>query len=60
MGSEDFSYYLNEVPGAYALIGMAQNDRFQYSCHSPHYQFNDNLLAPVVRIYARLAKAPLP
>jgi hippurate hydrolase len=60
MGSEDFSYYLNEVPGAYALIGMAQDDHFQYSCHSPHYQFNDNLLAPVVRIYARLAKAPLP
>jgi amidohydrolase len=60
MGSEDFSYYLNEVPGAYALIGMAEDDHFQYPCHSPHYQFNDKLLAPVVRIYARLAKAPLP
>lgn len=60
MGSEDFSYYLNEVPGAYALIGMATEEKYQYSCHSPHYQFNDDLLAPVVRIYARLANAPLP
>ena len=60
MASEDFSYYLNEIPGAFALIGMAEGDQFQYGCHSPHYQFNDQLLAPVARLYARLAGAPLP
>lgn len=60
MASEDFSYYLNEVPGAFALIGMASNGEFEHACHSPHYQFNDQLLAPVARIYARLAGAPLP
>lgn len=55
MASEDFSYYLNEIPGAFALIGNAQDDRFQASCHSPHYQFNDALVAPVMRLYSRLA-----
>jgi hippurate hydrolase len=60
MASEDFSYYLNEIPGAFALIGMAQEEKFNYACHSPHYEFNDQLLAPVVRLYARLAGAPIP
>jgi hippurate hydrolase len=60
MASEDFSYYLNEVPGAFALIGMAREDNFQAPCHSPHYQFNDDLLPRVVEVFARLAGAPLP
>jgi len=60
MASEDFSYYLNEIPGAYALIGMAREAEFQAPCHSPHYRFNDDTLAPVVRVFARLAGAPLP
>jgi hippurate hydrolase len=60
MASEDFSYYLNKIPGAFALIGMARENDFRDSCHSPHYRFNDELLAPVVRLFARLAGAPLP
>lgn len=60
MASEDFSYYLNEVPGAFALIGMSKHGDFSHACHSPHYQFNDELLAPVVRLYSRLAGAPVP
>lgn len=60
MASEDFSYYLNEIPGAFALIGMSRGADFTAPCHSPHYRFNDELLAPVVRVFARLAAAPLP
>jgi len=60
MASEDFSYYLNEIPGAYALIGMAREAEFQAPCHSPHYRFNDDTLALVVRVFARLVGAPLP
>lgn len=56
LASEDFSYYLDEVPGAFALVGAAG----QHSCHSPHYDFDDDLIAPVVRAYARLAGAPTP
>ncbi|TGD71831.1 amidohydrolase [Mangrovimicrobium sediminis] len=54
MASEDFSYYLDAIPGAFALIGMAQDGCFDIPCHSPRYQFNDALIAPVVRTFSRL------
>ena len=60
MASEDFSYYLNQIPGAFALIGMSEmgtdgTPDFCTPCHSAHYQFNDNVLLHVVRTFSRLA-----
>jgi hippurate hydrolase len=61
MASEDFSYYLQQVPGAFALIGAGDGrDEHEVPCHSARYDFNDALIAPVARIYSRLAGAPLP
>ena len=60
MASEDFSYYLKEIPGAFALIGADDGQGHHEPCHSPRYDFNDRLLPMVTRIYARLAGAPLP
>lgn len=60
MASEDFSYYLKELPGAFALIGADDGHGHHEPCHSPRYDFNDRLLPIVTRIYARLAGAPLP
>ncbi|MDX1399329.1 MAG: M20/M25/M40 family metallo-hydrolase [Oceanospirillum sp.] len=60
MASEDFSYYLHHIPGAFALIGMAEQDDYTPPCHSPHYQFNDRLLPQVVAVFARLVGAPQP
>jgi hippurate hydrolase len=60
MASEDFSYYLKELPGAFALIGANDGNGHHEPCHSPRYDFNDRLLPIVTRIYARLAGAPLP
>ncbi|MDZ7767941.1 MAG: peptidase dimerization domain-containing protein [Woeseiaceae bacterium] len=60
MASEDFSYYLRERPGAFALIGANDGPGRDTPCHSPRYDFNDALISPVARIYARLAGAPLP
>ncbi|WP_084398913.1 N(2)-acetyl-L-2,4-diaminobutanoate deacetylase DoeB2 [Henriciella aquimarina] len=60
MASEDFSYYLKELPGAFALIGADDGQGHHEPCHSPRYDFNDRLLPIVTRIYARLAGAPLP
>ena len=61
MASEDFSYYLQQVPGAFALIG-SDDGEMQHSepCHSPRYDFNDRLIPVVSRVFARLAGAPLP
>tara|TARA_B100000745_G_scaffold283850_1_gene218158 strand:+ start:1089 stop:2240 length:1152 start_codon:yes stop_codon:yes gene_type:complete len=60
MASEDFSYYLNAIPGAFALIGIEENGEFCAPCHSPHYRFNDRVLPHVVRALCRLVGAPLP
>ena len=44
MGTEDFAFMLEAKPGAYAFLGQAGPD---HSCmvHSPHYDFNDDLLS---------------
>jgi hippurate hydrolase len=60
MASEDFSYYLKEIPGAFALIGADDGKGHDIPCHSPRYDFNDSLIPIVTRLYARLAGAPLP
>jgi hippurate hydrolase len=63
MASEDFSYYLNEIPGAFALIGMSEagsgDAAFTAPCHSPDYQFNDRIIDPVMRVFCRLAGLPV-
>jgi hippurate hydrolase len=60
MASEDFSYYLNEIPGAFALVGSDDGSAPAWPCHSPHYDFNDRLIEQVTRLYARLVHAPQP
>jgi hippurate hydrolase len=60
MASEDFSYYLKEIPGAFALIGADDGQNNHHPCHSSHYDFNDRLLEPVCRLFSQLAGAPVP
>ncbi|WP_438970989.1 N(2)-acetyl-L-2,4-diaminobutanoate deacetylase DoeB2 [Methylophaga sp.] len=59
MASEDFSYYLQKIPGAFALIGADDGPDHQAVCHSPHYDFNDRLIPLVTRLYARLVGASI-
>lgn len=59
MASEDFSYYLNQIPGAFALIGADDGQGHDHACHSPKYDFNDRLIDMVGRIYARIAGCPV-
>lgn len=60
MASEDFSYYLEEIPGAFALIGAGEGEGRDFPCHNPNYDFNDALIPCVMRLFARLASAPVP
>lgn len=60
MASEDFSYYLREIPGAFALVGSDDGEGHDVPCHNARYDFNDRLIPIVTRLYARLAGAPLP
>jgi hippurate hydrolase len=57
MASEDFSYYLQEIPGAFALIGANDGPHHAAVCHSPFYDFNDRLIPLVSLLYARLVGA---
>ena len=58
LASEDFSYYLQQVPGAFALIGGGPADAAPL--HSPHYDFDDALIDPVARVLIALAGTPAP
>jgi len=53
MGAEDFSYFLKKVPGCYFWLG---NGPTEGSCtlHSPHYDFNDDILASGASLWVAL------
>ncbi|MGB5918579.1 M20/M25/M40 family metallo-hydrolase, partial [Arcobacter sp.] len=56
MASEDFSYYLNKIPGAFALVGSDDGvEKHQKACHNVHYDFNDKLIKPVSMSLMKLA-----
>lgn len=57
MASEDFSYYLAEVSGAFSLVGAGDGRRFSVPCHNVQYEFNDLLIEPMVRVMSCLAGA---
>lgn len=41
MGSDDFCYFLDEIPGAYIFIGNGTDSK---GLHHPQYDFNDEVL----------------
>ncbi|MFY9329561.1 MAG: M20 aminoacylase family protein [Georgfuchsia sp.] len=58
MGAEDFAYMCREVPGCYVWLG---NGPGASGCmlHSPHYDFNDDIIATGIRYWVRLAEQVL-
>jgi amidohydrolase len=59
MGGEDFSFMLNERPGAYLFLGggTGQGDAM---VHHPMYDFNDDLLPIGASWFATLAEQLMP
>ena len=55
MGSEDFSYFLEKVPGAFAWIGNGNSAPL----HNPKYDFNDSILTTGSSYLASLAEEKL-
>ena len=58
MGSEDFSFMLEEVPGCYLLLGNA-DDTHKRPVHNPGYDFNDAALPYGTSFFARAAEKHL-
>ena len=56
MGAEDFSFMLEERPGAYILVG---NGDTAY-CHHPAYNFDDRAAAYGASYWAKLAETAMP
>ncbi len=67
MGAEDFSYFLQAVPGAYFVIGNGDGDhRAGYEgaghglgpcmLHNPSYDFNDALIPLGATLWVRMAE----
>lgn len=56
MGAEDFSFMLNERPGAMIWIGNGDSA----GLHNPAYNFNDDVIPSGVSYWARLVETGMP
>jgi amidohydrolase len=58
MGSEDFSFVLQRIPGAFVMVGASPEGVDPEDCasnHSPYVVFDDAVLADMAALLARLA-----
>ncbi|MEA5616755.1 M20 family metallopeptidase [Cronbergia sp. UHCC 0137] len=54
MGSEDMSFFLQEVPGCYFFLGSANHEKkLDYPHHHPRFDFDETALAMGVEIFVR-------
>lgn len=60
MASEDFGAMLQQKPGCYLLLGNGGEGPGGCGLHSPHYDFNDEILTTGARFWARLVQDQLP
>ena len=44
MGSEDFAYYQEKVPGSFAFLGAGNPDKKTGQAHHPKYNFDEDVL----------------
>ncbi len=58
MGSEDFAFMLERKPGCYVWLGNGPKDGGRL-LHSPHYDFNDEILTIGASYWARLVESQL-
>ncbi|MGE3146290.1 MAG: M20 aminoacylase family protein [Pseudorhodoplanes sp.] len=56
MGAEDFSFMLNERPGAFIFIGNGESANL----HHPKYNFNDDIIPIGASYWARLVERAMP
>lgn len=54
MASEDFAYYLQHVPGAYAFVGISEGEGTA-GLHTPEFKFDEAVLADAAAIVAAVA-----
>lgn len=55
MGSEDFSFMIQEKPGCYVWLGNGSSDG-DCLLHNPHYDFNDEILTVGASYWVKLVE----
>jgi hippurate hydrolase len=58
-GSEDFSFFLEKVPGCYVFLGNGVGDQGGCMVHNAGYDFNDRVLPTGASYWVRIAEAYL-
>jgi hippurate hydrolase len=59
-GSEDFAFFLEQVPGCYVFIGNGVGEQGGCMVHNPGYDFNDRVLPTGASYWVRIAETYLP
>lgn len=55
MGSEDFSFFLNEVPGSFVWLGMRQKDTSDYfEIHHPKFTVNEQIFLDSPALFSQI------
>lgn len=56
MGSEDFAFYLEKIPGTFAFLGMRnEKEAIVHSPHNPYYTVDENVLPIGSALHAAFA-----
>ncbi|MCF4114186.1 MULTISPECIES: M20 metallopeptidase family protein [Dethiosulfovibrio] len=55
MASEDFSFYLEKVPGAFVFLGMGGEGGADWPHHHPKFRVNESVLADGVSLLSSVA-----
>jgi len=56
MASEDFSYYMMDVPGCFFFLNNVKEGEQPYNLHSNYYQFNDRILSTGALMFTKIVE----
>jgi hippurate hydrolase len=59
MGSEDFSYYLEQIPGCYVRFGARRHEHDYIPLHSPEFDIDENVLKVGASYFDAVARTAL-
>lgn len=54
-GGEDFSYFLQQVPGAFCFVGCGNPDQYQGAHHHPNFDLDEESLKVGIELLATVA-----
>ncbi|OZI10833.1 N-acyl-L-amino acid amidohydrolase [Bacillaceae bacterium SAS-127] len=55
MGGEDFSYYLQQKPGAFIFVGMG-GEKSAYPHHHPRFDIDEDVIPDAIKLFVDIVK----